>query len=106
MVTQSVIVASLQKRKRPGPSSFVHEIIAPNYTTISAALHLITHSGRLSDAVKRLSRLFRYFPRHHDHVQPARAVGAEDQRLLDVGGARRAGDPVHGARHRARLVSL
>src|SRR5712691_12142427 len=31
------------------------------------------------------------FPHHH-HMQPARAMRAEDQRLLDVGRARRAGD--------------
>ena len=36
-----------------------------------------------------------------DHMQPARAVGAEQQGLLDVAGAGGAGDQVHGARHRA-----
>ena len=39
--------------------------------------------------------------RDHNHMQPARAVRAEDQRLLDVGRARRAGDQVDDARQQA-----
>src|SRR5208337_583345 len=37
------------------------------------------------------------FP-NKDNVQFARAVSAQDEGLLDVGGARRAGDKVDGAR--------
>ena len=42
---------------------------------------------------------------HHDDVQPPRAVRAEDERLLDVAGARRAGDQVDRARQRALAVA-
>jgi hypothetical protein len=39
-----------------------------------------------------------WFP-DHDDVQFARAVSAEDEGLLDIGGAGRAGNHVDGARH-------
>ena len=39
-------------------------------------------------------------------MQPARAVRAEDERLLDVGRARRAGDEIEGSRHDAFAVTV
>src|SRR6056297_3539063 len=41
---------------------------------------------------------------HHDDMHPARAVRAQKQGLLDIAGARRAGDVVHRARHHTLAV--
>ena len=58
-----------------------------------------------SDAALRLASLSMGFALAHDEdMQRARAVRAEDQRLLDVGGARWAGDEVHRARQLSGAV--
>src|SRR5215467_1767638 len=56
------------------------------------------NAAMITDLAEIANRPLHSLP-DHDDMQPARAVGPEDQRLLDIGGARGAGDHVDRSRH-------